>query len=247
MTSIERLLAKVEVDGDCLTWTGSADAHGGRVVLPGQRRVRVHRLAYECWHGPIPLACEVGQRCGNRLCVNPDHLVLRVKQPTSVDPLERLLECVEVDADQLCWMWVGSTDRNGFARLRLPNRGYATPRRLAFERWCGPIPAEYEVVTRCERKLCVNPDHLTVRPTGNWSNVDTRELDRESIICDAGHLVLGDNAVSRRQPWGEVRRECRTCRDEWLRRPLDLLPDPRQEYRDGILANRLARLLGVAA
>jgi len=35
-----------------------------------------HRASYQLFVGPIPAHSQVRQTCGNRLCINPDHLEL---------------------------------------------------------------------------------------------------------------------------------------------------------------------------
>jgi len=35
-----------------------------------------HRASYQAFIGPIPPRGQVTQTCGNRLCINPDHLEL---------------------------------------------------------------------------------------------------------------------------------------------------------------------------
>lgn len=34
----------------------------------------VHRAAYEIEHGPIPHGAQIHHVCGNKLCINPEHL-----------------------------------------------------------------------------------------------------------------------------------------------------------------------------
>jgi hypothetical protein len=44
------------------------------------RQKQAHRVAYECWVGPIPEGHRVIQKCGNPACINPDHLFTKSKQ-----------------------------------------------------------------------------------------------------------------------------------------------------------------------
>jgi hypothetical protein len=86
----ERLLAKTTrpAPDRCWRWTGSVNAHGYGVIRPNgsDRVVRVHRVAYELFVGPIPEGLTLdhlchsrdpdcpGGPCVHRRCVNPAHL-----------------------------------------------------------------------------------------------------------------------------------------------------------------------------
>lgn len=74
-----RILSKVTTNGDCHLWGGSLQKNGyGYTTWPkdggGWKHVRVHRLFYEAFVGPIPDGLEIDHTCKVRNCVNPDHL-----------------------------------------------------------------------------------------------------------------------------------------------------------------------------
>jgi len=62
----------------CWHWIGATGDTGyGRFntgVSGGHRAVYSHRYAWERLRGPIPVGLVLDHLCGNRLCVNPDHL-----------------------------------------------------------------------------------------------------------------------------------------------------------------------------
>ena len=79
----------VGVYRDCKIWIGCRDSEGygkKRVTWPNGRKTltRVHRLAYMAHHNSLKLptvnnfgeTLEVSHLCHNKLCVNPDHLIL---------------------------------------------------------------------------------------------------------------------------------------------------------------------------
>ena len=79
----ERLLASVRKNADtgCWEWAGQVSNSGyGRTMLrdaDGSTRMQsAHLASYELFIGPIPPHRQVRQSCGNRLCINPDHLEL---------------------------------------------------------------------------------------------------------------------------------------------------------------------------
>lgn len=58
----------------CWVWPGNKNVHGYGVADTGKRSVRIHRLSYELFVGPIPEGLELDHLCRNRVCLNPSHL-----------------------------------------------------------------------------------------------------------------------------------------------------------------------------
>jgi len=78
-----RLLARIRKldDSGCWIWQGQVGNSGyGKVMLrdaDGNTRMdSVHRASYSAFIGPLAAGQVVVQRCGNRLCINPEHLEL---------------------------------------------------------------------------------------------------------------------------------------------------------------------------
>ena len=78
--NIQRILASAAIDPDsgCWLWRGQISNTGyGRIMLSGPQgrsMESAHRASYAAFVGPIPVGTLVRQTCGNRLCVNPEHL-----------------------------------------------------------------------------------------------------------------------------------------------------------------------------
>lgn len=63
--------AKVEIGGTAMCWIW----HGQKVNGYGRfRGERAHRYAYQLHRGAIPDGLMIRHMCGNKRCVNPDHL-----------------------------------------------------------------------------------------------------------------------------------------------------------------------------
>ena len=83
----DRLLASIvrEPSSGCWLWRGQISNSGyGRMMVrqaTGNKMESAHRASYAAFVAPIPEGAIVRQRCGNRLCVNPQHLEI-VDEPT---------------------------------------------------------------------------------------------------------------------------------------------------------------------
>lgn len=70
-----QVVQKVTVsESGCWVWQGRYTDQGYAVISQANREVRVHRLTYELWCGPIPDGLELDHLCRVRPCVNPYHL-----------------------------------------------------------------------------------------------------------------------------------------------------------------------------
>jgi hypothetical protein len=79
-TLTDRLANYTVTGSGCHEWRGlrNLDGYGMMtVMLPvGKRQRTVHRLAWKAAHGEIPHGKQVRQTCGNRACINVEHLEL---------------------------------------------------------------------------------------------------------------------------------------------------------------------------
>jgi hypothetical protein len=78
LRAVRRLLTKCQGNGNgsCWTWTGAVDPDGyPKMFYAGANRF-AHRLSYALFNGALPPKQTVHHKCGNRSCINPDHLSL---------------------------------------------------------------------------------------------------------------------------------------------------------------------------
>ena len=67
-------LSKTHQEGDHLLWDGYLSPGGYPLGYVYYRRVFVHRWLYEQQVGPIPEDHDLDHVCGNRRCLNMNHL-----------------------------------------------------------------------------------------------------------------------------------------------------------------------------
>jgi hypothetical protein len=70
------------VNSNCWQWQSQVSNSGyGRIMLRDQdgsmSMQSAHRASYINFIGPLPPDKKVVQTCGNRLCINPEHLELQ--------------------------------------------------------------------------------------------------------------------------------------------------------------------------
>ena len=85
----QRLLDSVVSDPDsgCWLWRGQISNSGyGRIMYSsenGRAMESAHRASYLIFVGPIPNGTFIRQSCGNRLCINPEHLEVLQEKSSS--------------------------------------------------------------------------------------------------------------------------------------------------------------------
>lgn len=72
---VEGKLSNFDIStGGCWVWKGNKTHDGyGRVRFEGKKR-RAHMVSYEHFFGKIPEGKMICHKCGNPLCINPEHL-----------------------------------------------------------------------------------------------------------------------------------------------------------------------------
>lgn len=71
------ILSRVIRTEGCWKWDGYHATECGYAVwqgAAGNRRRAVHRIIYSYYYGDIPDGLQIDHMCGNRSCINPEHL-----------------------------------------------------------------------------------------------------------------------------------------------------------------------------
>jgi hypothetical protein len=73
---------------------------------------------------------------------------------------ERFWEKVDIRAEDECWPWTASKNRdNGYGRIKFEGK-YVLAHRIAYSLAYGPIPPGMEVCHSCDNPGCVSKFHL---------------------------------------------------------------------------------------
>jgi hypothetical protein len=73
----------------CWPWIASQTDSGYGRLKVGKHYERAHRLVWELLNGPIPDGLVVRHNCDNKLCCNPEHLLLGTQADNIADRVER--------------------------------------------------------------------------------------------------------------------------------------------------------------
>ena len=72
---MRKLIQLPEKGGDCWKWLGSINKNTGYGKKQlGGKSVLAHRWVYAIFHGHVPGNYVLDHTCGNKWCVNPNHL-----------------------------------------------------------------------------------------------------------------------------------------------------------------------------
>lgn len=99
----------------------------------------------------------------------------------------------EINESTGCWLWTAALMPNGYGRLAIRADGKIKSylaHRLSYELFFGPIPVGLYVCHHCDRRGCVNPEHLFLGT----------QKDNIRDALAKGRLATGDRNGSRLHP-----------------------------------------------
>jgi len=72
---MQKFLVKVDKTPTCWIWNGCTTGGYGRFRNEGKVH-NAHKFSYELHNGLVPAGMRVKHKCGNKACVNPEHLLV---------------------------------------------------------------------------------------------------------------------------------------------------------------------------
>ena len=122
--------------------------------------------------------------------------------------LQNLEEKIDRITESGCWIWMGSLDKHGYARMSINSRSKLA-HRLVFELARETIPNGLQIDHLCRVRCCVNPWHLEIVTSRENSlrGFGQGALNARKTKCKNGHefdiKVFRDDRI--------VKRHCSIC------------------------------------
>ena len=184
----------------CWIWKGNiANGRGRFNYLPGIR-MAAHHYSYQLAFGEQPKERQLGQTCGNTLCVNPEHLLL-------LDAKARFWKAVE--KTDTCWNWIASVNAvTGYGIFNPDADGPPkAPHRFSWELHNQEINDSSVLVCHtCDNRLCVNPAHLflgshtdNMQDAAKKDRIAFGERTGTSKLTESDVIAIRESPISQRK------------------------------------------------
>ncbi len=121
----KRLITNYQTNSQgCWIWQGRATKAGyGQIKVFG-KIVSVHRYSYELHKGNIAKSLEVMHTCNNKLCINPDHLILG----THKENIKQAIKDKLLDHSKINYKGVGGINRDQSIQVLVKGIAYGSIR-----------------------------------------------------------------------------------------------------------------------
>lgn len=130
----------------------------------------------------------INHTCGNKLCVNPDHLIVGINE----------LFWSKVIKTDNCWIWIGQKRPFGYGKFQyslLHKKHHLDAHRFSYLITYGSISEGECVRHTCDNPSCVRPDHLILGSQSD--NIQDKVVrDRQAKGSQHGNSKLTEQLVS---------------------------------------------------
>lgn len=76
-------------------------------------------------------------------------------------PIERFMDKVSPEPNSGCWLWTGGVASHGYGMFWIDGKVDTAPRQ-SYRLFCDDITEGLHIMHKCDVRLCVNPEHLSL-------------------------------------------------------------------------------------
>jgi hypothetical protein len=127
-----------------------------------------------------------------------------------------------VDKSGSCWIWLRAKDGKGYGLANYKSKSLRA-HRASYEMCIGEIGKDMTIDHHCERKDCVNPDHLNQISRAN--NTSLSQMT-QNTHCPSGHPFDEENTT-----WYKHYRRCKACHRINAKKYRKMDPERYRAYR----------------
>jgi len=145
----QRFWSQVSKTTSCWNWTGRF-GKSGQPIFTYKSREHSARLYSLSLVGLNAASTKPKVTCGNKSCVNPDHLLFGTEA--------RFWS--KVQKTDTCWIWIGGRNDEGYGKFTIESGNTVGAHRYSYQLKSGSIPDEMMICHKCDNPSCVNFEHL---------------------------------------------------------------------------------------
>lgn len=109
---------------------------------------------------------------------------------------------ISINQETGCWEWLGCTQDNGYARVRISGKTEYV-HRVFFRLFYGAIPSGLDVCHTCDNRKCCNPEHLFLG-TREDNMRDAKAKGRLSTGNKHAITIAGQHGPRAKLTWDNV-------------------------------------------
>lgn len=198
----DRIEARIRQEGECRIWYGAIGSTGTATLSHKKKSIVVRRYLWVRTHGPLPRTRLVIMSCGNRRCLNVDHMTL-----SAVNDLPGIFwQNVNPGGADECWIWRGYINTGGYGGLKYAQK-QVQAHRVSYEIHHDVALLDEQILMHsCDNPPCVNPAHLSIGSyLANVRDMLDKGRGAHQVAKTAGTKVRRTTSAEEIQQWRVMR------------------------------------------